>query len=132
MSNMKITNVDTGSVVLDDAEYRDETLTVGGAVTVAEGTILARDSGTGKLVPFDPDDAGGVGHEVAKAVLPYAVTTTGAGDVAIRALVRGRVNANRLVIDDGASITADHLDQLRDYGITPVAVKQLGQYDTQD
>jgi len=130
--NMTITNIDNGTVLIGEGEFSDELLTFAGADTLAEGTILARDSGTGKLVPFDPDDIGGVDHEIAKAVLTYAVTATGAGDVAIRALIRGRVNAGRLVVDDGASVTAAIRDQLRAYGITPVSVSQLSQLDTQD
>jgi len=52
--------------------------------------------------------------------------------VAIRALIFGRVNADRLVVDDGATVTAAIKDQLRSYGITPVSVSQLSQLDTQD
>lgn len=127
MADPVTTSIDTGSLVLgsEQPEYRDELLTFPGADTYVAGTILARDSSTGKLVAFDPDDVGGVDHEVAKAVLTYDVTAAGAGDVAIRALVKGTVNADRLVIDDGAAVTAAHLDQLRDYGITAVDVQQL-------
>ena len=42
MSNITITNNDIGSVILQDAQFRDELLTFGGAGTVVEGTILAR------------------------------------------------------------------------------------------
>lgn len=42
MANLTITNVDLGSVILQDGQFRDDTLTVAGAVTVLEGTILAR------------------------------------------------------------------------------------------
>ncbi len=42
MPNLAITNVDVGSVILLNAQFRDELLTFGGAATVAEGTILAR------------------------------------------------------------------------------------------
>lgn len=126
---MEITNIDVNSVELADGEFSDELLTFGGEDTFVAGTILARDSGTGKMVPFDPDDAGGVDHEVAKAVLTYDVSRGSAGDVSIRALVRGKVDASRLVIDDGAAVTDAHLDQLRDYGITPVDVQQLGRID---
>ena len=37
-----ITDNDTSTVVLGNAEFKDELLTFGGAATVAEGTILAR------------------------------------------------------------------------------------------
>ncbi len=42
MSNLEITNNDLGSVILKNGEFRDDLLTVAGAVTVKEGTILAR------------------------------------------------------------------------------------------
>ena len=54
MANIEITNVDLGSVVLKDGEFRDEILDLDGAQTVAEGTILARDSVSGKLALFVP------------------------------------------------------------------------------
>jgi hypothetical protein len=54
MSNLTITNNDLGSVVIKDGQFDDETLSLSGAQTVAEGTILARDSVSLKLVPFVP------------------------------------------------------------------------------
>ena len=42
MANLNITNVDLGSVILQNGEFRDDLLTFGGAGTVVEGTILAR------------------------------------------------------------------------------------------
>jgi hypothetical protein len=79
----------------------------------------------GKIVPFAIAGAAGVQSPI--GVLTYAVTSTGAGDVPIRMLSRGVVNKNRLIIDadgTGANITNAILDQLRDYGITPVDVLQ--------
>lgn len=86
----------------------------------------------GKLVPFDPAGAGGVQKPV--AVLTYDVTRASAGDEVIRALVKGEVNKDRLVIDvdgDGSNITNAILDQLRDLGITPIDVEQLAELDNQ-
>lgn len=54
MANLTITNLDTGSVVLSNGQFDDETLNLSGAAAVAEGTILARDSVSGKLVLFVP------------------------------------------------------------------------------
>jgi hypothetical protein len=42
VANLTITNNDLGSVILQNAAFRDELLTFGGAGTVLEGTILAR------------------------------------------------------------------------------------------
>lgn len=42
MSNITITNIDNGNVILSDADFRDELLTFGAAGTAVAGTILAR------------------------------------------------------------------------------------------
>jgi hypothetical protein len=85
-----------------------------------------------KLVPFNPAGAGGA--QFPCAVLTYDVSRTGAGDVPIRALVGGKVNKNRLLIDvdgNGNNITVLHIDQLRGYGIHAVDVSQLSKIDNQ-
>lgn len=133
MANSTITNVDTGNVVLQDADFRDELLTFGGAGTVLEGTILARDSVSGKLVPFVK---GGVTNEngIPKAIVTYDVVAAGAGDVAIRAGVAGKYRKERLVIDaDGDASNVDDvvIDQLRDYGLVAIDVQELGILDNQ-
>lgn len=133
MSNITITNVDIGNVILKDGEFRDDLLTFAGAGTVKEGTILARDSLSLKLVPFVK---GGVTNEngIPKAVLTYDVTATGAGDVAIRDMVSGSVRAQRLIIDadgDGSNVDAVVLDQLRDYALVSIDVQELNILDNQ-
>lgn len=127
MADPVTTSIDTGSLVLgsEQPEYRDELLTLAAADEIAEGTILARDSVSGKLVLYVDTGTPTNENNVPKAVLPYAVSASAAGDVAVRALVKGTVNKARLVIDAGTTIVAKHLDQLRDYGITAVAVQQL-------
>ena len=42
MSNLTITNIDNSNVILMNAEFRDESLTLAGADTILMGTILAR------------------------------------------------------------------------------------------
>lgn len=133
MSNITVTNVDIGNVILKDGEFRDDLLTFAGAATVKEGTILARDSVSLKLVPFVK---GGVTNEngIPKAVLTYDVTATGAGDVAIRDMVSGSVRAQRLVIDadgDASNVDAAVLDQLRDYALVSIDVQELNILDNQ-
>lgn len=133
MSNITVTNVDIGNVILKDGEFRDDLLTFAGAGTVVEGTILARDSVSLKLVPFVK---GGVTNEngIPKAVLTYDVTATGAGDVAIRDMVSGSVRAQRLIIDadgDGSNVDAVVLDQLRDYALVSIDVQELNILDNQ-
>lgn len=128
-----ITNVDTGSVELQDGIFSDELITFAGADVLAAGTILARDSVSLKLVIYVK---GGVVNEngIPKAVLTYEVIATGAGDRAERPLVRGVVNRDRLIIDadgDGSNIDAVELDGLRDFNITTQDVEQLAALDNQ-
>lgn len=130
---LTVTNVDLGSVILRDAKFRDELLTFAGAGTVVEGTILARDSVSLKLVPFVK---GGATNEngIPKAVVTYDVTAAGAGDEAIRAMVSGSVRKDKLIIDadgDGSNIDDAVLDQLRDYGIIPEDNQDLSVLDNQ-
>ena len=133
MSNIKIENIDLGSVVYKDPEFRDDLLTFAGADTFVEGTILARDSVSGNLVPFVK---GGVTNEngIPKAILTYDVTATGAGDISVRAMVSGTVRKERLVIDaDGDASNVDNvvIDQLRDYSIVTADVQELNILDNQ-
>jgi hypothetical protein len=130
MANLVNTTVDLGTVQVRDCEFRDELLTLAGADELLEGTILARDSSTLKLVLYVK---GGSSNDngIPKAVLPYAVssTTSGSHDEAVRAIVFGTVDKNRLVIDaDGDDSNVDNavVDQLRSYGITPVNVAEMG------
>lgn len=133
MANITITNVDLGSVILQDGQFRDDLLTLAGAVTVLEGTILARDSASLKLVLYVK---GGSTNEngIPKAVLTYEVVSTGAGDVSIRDMVSGSVRAPRLVIaadGDASNIDAAVLDELRDYSLISIDVQELNILDNQ-
>ena len=130
---LTITNVDLGSVVLKDGQFRDDTLEFGGAGTYAEGTILARDSVSGNMLPFIK---GGITNEngIPKAVLTYDVVAAGAGDEVGRVLVAGQVRKERLIIDaDGDDTNIDDavIDGLRNYGIVAHDVKELAILDNQ-
>ena len=133
MPNPIITNVDTGSVILRDAEFRDDVFSAGGAGTLLEGSILARDSVSFKLVPFVK---GGVTNEngIPKAIITYELTADGAGDLPVRVGVSGSYRKERLVIvDDGDDSNIDDvvMDQLRDYGLVPIDVQELNILDNQ-
>lgn len=133
MANITIENVDIGSVILQDGQFRDDLLTFTGAGTVIEGTILARDSASLKLVPFVK---GGIVNEngIPKAILTYDVIAAGAGDESIRDMVSGSVRAERLVIDvdgDATNVDAVVLDQLRDYSLVSIDVQELNILDNQ-
>jgi len=132
-SNPLITNNDVGVVQSDGARFKDELLTFAGAATVLEGTILARKTTTGALIPFVKGGSTD-GDGIPVAVINYAVTATGAGDIPIRALETGTVRAGRLIIDadgDASNIDAAVLDQLRDFSIFSVDVSELNIQDNQ-
>ena len=104
-----------------------------GAGYILEGTILARDSGTDKLIPFVK---GGVTDDngIPKVIISYPVTATGAGDIAVRVVVAGTVRKERLVIDadgDSSNIDSVVVDQLRDYANIAIDVLELGILDNQ-
>ncbi len=133
MSNITATNIDNGSVFIEQGQFEDGLLTFAGAATVVEGTILAVDSVSLKYVPFVK---GGTTNEngIPKAVLTYDVTAAGAGDESIRAGIEGNVRIDKLIIDadgDGSNVDKAVLDQLRDYGITPRTVTELNDFDNQ-
>lgn len=133
MSNLTITNLDTGNVIVESGVFEDNLLTFVGVATIKAGTILARDSVSLKLVPFVK---GGVTNEngIPKAVITYPVTSTEAEDIAVRALIAGVVNKSRLVIDadgDDTNVDAKVRDELRDYDIDVVDVTELNELDNQ-
>ena len=131
MSNITITNLNVGNVILKSGEFEDNALTFAGAATIKSGTILARDSVSLKLVPFVK---GGVTNEngIPKAVISYEVIATGAGDIQVRVLISGVVRKELLVIDadgDDTNVDAKVRDQLRDYNIDVVNVDELANVD---
>lgn len=133
MSNITITPNILGNVILKDGEFRDDLLTFADAGTVKEGTILARDNSSLKLVPYVKGGSTN-GNGTPIAVLTYDVTATGSGDVPIRSMVRGSVRAQRLVIDadgDDSNVDAVVRDQLRDYSLVPIDGQELNILDNQ-
>jgi hypothetical protein len=125
------TALDLGTVQVRDCEFRDELINFAGADTLVEGTILARDSSTLKLRLFVKGGSTN-GNGIPKAVLAHELVVTASGDKACRVIIKGEVDKNRLVIDadgDDSNVDAAVVDQLRDYGITPVPVKELARVD---
>lgn len=106
-------------LILDNRGSESNVVTFAGAATLLAGTILAVDSVSLKWVPYVK---GGVTNQngIPKAVLTYALTSTGAGDYRARALVAGDVAKDKLVINaDGSDVNIDQAvkDLLRDYSI---------------
>lgn len=129
MQNIEITNNDPLGIVIWDPVFEDATLTFAGAETWPAGAVLGKVTATGKYVRFDA--AAVDGSEVPKAVLSQEVTAAGAGDVAGRPLISGRVRAGDLVDAADAALTGAQLDQLRDYTIIALATNQLAELDNQ-
>jgi hypothetical protein len=130
---MTVNNVDQGELFLTTPEAKDDLLTFGGAGTEVAGTILARDSVSGKAVPFVK---GGATNEngIPKLVLISDATATGAGDVSVRVARVARCNKRFLVIKaDGDDTNIDEAvkDQLRDYGILVFEPSELRALDNQ-
>ena len=133
MANITSTNNDLNSPILDGAEFRDDIITFAGADTLAPGTILARDSVSLDLVIFVKGGSTN-GNGIPKAVLTYELTAAGAGDLPARVAVAGKYRKEKLIIDadgDDSNIDAAVIDQLRDYGLTPVDVTELNIQDNQ-
>ena len=133
MGDPIITNVDIGNIFIRGIEIRDDILTFGGAGTILEGTILARDSSSDKLIPYVK---GGTTNDdgIPKVVISYPVTASGAGDVSVRVVVAGVVRKQRLVIDadgDSSNIDSVVIDELRDYANIAIDVEELGILDNQ-
>jgi hypothetical protein len=131
MANITITNVDTGSVVLDLWGVLDGKVlrnAAGTEETFAAGTLLALHATDGKLYPYDPAETS-EDLEIPKYVLTYAVTLAATTETPVQVLSAGKVNKNRLVIHDGTAITAAHLDALLNRPIIPVDVGQLALID---
>lgn len=137
MPNITINNIDNGNVLFnaETTVFNTDTLTLAGETTAVEGTILARDTATLKLVPFVK---GGVtnGNGIPSTVLIYNVTNeaVGAGDVAVRVPGAAKVYVNRLVIaadGDNSNVDAAVIDQLRDFSIIPAESADLTVLDNQ-
>lgn len=128
MANREETSIDIGALKFETGEHEHHLLTLAGTDDIAKGTILARHSGTGKFSLFVKGGSSN-GNGIPKGVLTHDVSRVGAGDVPVSVLTKGTVNQKRLIIDadgDDSNIDAAVLDQLRDYGITPVDVEQVG------
>jgi hypothetical protein len=131
MANLTYTDNDLGNVVLSDPVYKDDVYAAAGAGTLAEGTILARDSVSKKLVDFV---VGGATNEngIPKVVVNRDIVIAGAGDVSLRPIIGGKVRKERLVIvadGDASNVDAVVVDQLRDYGIEALSVTDVSVLD---
>lgn len=127
-----IMTVGAGAATIFEAGGLRFTITDGSTDFAAGDTATLTVAADGKMVPFAPGGAGGA--QIPLAVLGYEVTRASGGNEPIRAMVKGDVIKNRLVIDGsaaGVGITDAILDQLRDFGIAAVDTRQLLNLDNQ-
>lgn len=134
--NMTVTNVDLGGLIIGgDPVYGDEIVNASGALTYLAGTILARHSGTGKLIPYVVGGNSN-GDGIPKAVLGYEVVFTGAGDKVERPILGNvTLRKDKLVVHadgDDSNIDSAVLDLLRDYGFYTQEVEQNAILDNQE
>lgn len=104
------------SLVLGDNDFRTETLSVAAAgegetINIVDGTVLTRDSDTGKLVVAE-DETSPLFVLVDEVITPITV----AGDYAVRVCVSGRVDRRKVFLD-GTAVTDAQVDALRANGI---------------
>lgn len=104
------------SLVLGDNDFRTETLSVSAAgegetINIVDGTVLTRDSDTGKLVVAE-DETSPLFVLVDEVITPI----TEAGDYAVRVCVSGRVDRRKVFLD-GTAVTDAQVDALRANGI---------------
>lgn len=122
--SMTVQTIDLGDVRLGNTLNQDELLTFGGAGTEPKGTILARATDTGKLIPYVKGGSTN-GNGVPKAILEAAAVATGAGDVRVRPIVKGDVSKRRLIIKaagDSSTVDSVVMDLLRNTGINVLDV----------
>ncbi len=89
----------------------------GGTDFDTSDVITATVAADGDVVIYDPDGTGGAQTPI--GVLQYAVTVAGT-DLAANIITGGRVNKNRLVIDDTTTVTDVHVQLLKQVGIFAV------------
>ena len=104
------------SLVLGNNDFRTETLSVAAAgegetINIVDGTVLTRDSDTGKLVVAE-DETSPLFVLVDEVITPI----TEAGDYAVRVCVSGRVDRRKVFLD-GTAVTDAEVDALRANGI---------------
>lgn len=107
-------------------------LTVGAADWIVGDIFTITVVADGKLVPYVVAGAGGA--QIPLAILTYAITSAGAGDEPARVGIAGDYRLERLVIDadgDASNIDQAVQDELRDYSLVPIPVKELNILDNQ-
>jgi len=83
----------------------------------------------GRMYVYTPTGLGGT--QIPSMILTYDLSSAGADDVSARLLIAGEVRKEKLVLDDGSTVTNAILDQLRDFTIVPQNILELNVLDNQ-
>lgn len=119
--------VGSGAATVFEAAGLQFTITDGATNFALGDTATLTVAADGDMVPFAVAGAGGA--QIPCAVLTYELYKASSGDLSARLLISGEVNATRLVIDGGGTVTTAILDQLRQFGIVGTPVEQLSALD---
>ena len=132
-----------GNIIADNLTLRVgdglvTTFVAGGIkMVITEGTtdFAAADSfamtvvADGDWVIYADDGVGGA--QIPKGILTVEEVQTGAIDTPFRPLISGRVRREKLVIDDGSTVTDEVVAALRDFTIIGLNVDELNIQDNQ-
>lgn len=115
---------------LSDGVFKSQVFTAPGADTFAKGTLLARLTATGKLVPYEAAQSDG--SEIPLALLAEELIVGSGGDTTLRVFLSGTVREDQLLVYTGGSPVAPdsvELSLLHDYGIIGLDDRELLRFD---
>lgn len=133
MPDPTITNVDLGSVILENARFRDHVMTFAGGDTMLAGTLVAKDTSTGKYVIYVKGGST-AGNGIVRGILTEQVVASSSGDEAVRVAIAGDFRKSRLIIDadaDDSNIDETVISLLQDVGLVPIDALELNVLDNQ-
>jgi hypothetical protein len=136
--------VENSIVALGGNDFETGVINVGAGATIKKGVVLKRTGGkfasvldTSPItITADVDGTPaqipipGTTKDTPVAVNPFDISNPGAAptDMSIRAIISGPVRADLLTIN-GAAITDEQGDMLRNYGIVPVKANDLSRIE---
>lgn len=115
--NAETREIDPAALLYGDNEFETGVLTVAAAasgetINIGDGAVLVRGSDGGYTPATEDTSSGAVVVLVDRILSPI----TAAGSYPVRVCIAGRVNRNLLTVA-GKSVTDDHVNLLRDFGI---------------
>lgn len=120
--NYRNTNHHHSPLLLGDNYFATVTLTVPNQTSILPGEILEKKDG--KFVSARHPYTG----NLAVLVEEQTNRTNNPVDVSVRVMVSGRINRQKLTVSGNAA-TEDQADGLRNWGILPLKVNEIGMLD---